>query len=866
MSLKQFPSHGTFSKESDERAAAEKRQQLAARGQQHEDDPYHGHGPRLTAAVFNVEQAWDMLDEKKQHLQVESEDTSGMDQMNRNEAARVAAAAGVKIDNTMTVGQAVQIYSRQKFHEIRFYLFYIAYITSVFILRADNLQSNSVFRTLRNSVAERPFAFRNSTMIFREVSSHEHFWEYLEHGVPEQLFSNVGGYDPGTFELVSHDGSTGMLYVSKYNMMVQPVRIRQLRVAQEQIRESDSCEVNLKMSETVTTCWPVYAPEQESALPWVGQDGSELGFQGADALQTSMHTRGTAFNYGGGGHVIDIPLASTRAQVQTLLANLRRVRWTDSATRAVFIDSAFYNAVGNVFCSVRVVFEFLPYGDVRPTLSIRVFKGPLVTVGDHVLFYLDWFGVFFIFVFLFHDCYKVSQIGPLVHFRSGWSWLNVVLYAFTVPMLVLKATYLTDPAMVALSTEAAGADLPTEVLDLDALGAQYAVIMCVQGFVILCSWLKLIEYTKYVSASMHLLLHSIGACAYECGVWFLMLFVIINAYGQAFYLSFGPDIDGFDDIGEALSTITVWVFGKVDFQKVLSSDQLIASLLFVSFQIVYSVVMANMFIVILIRSYTVIKKANFDDPIAAEIRRKVRRQTSRIRELLLGCMPTLSFASGEEFDEYALREAAEEDLQHAAAGADEGGAGIVELQRMVRLLDLLCTDVRVVSDRAHELFKTQARINDEGLGGIILSSKARKARAAERSHSLHPPSPAGAAPRPPLRAWQHAGVALTRSRRRAVEGSASRAQTAAGRARSPAGSCGAGGGAAVDVSGAQFGRPGSALSASESVSGLTASWMPAGWGMGEDRRSVPSRSRQHRPRAQGRGGALQAWGEEDTPL
>ena len=301
MSLKQFPSHGTFSKEADERAAAEKRQQLAARGQQHEDDPYHGHGPRLTAAVFNVEQAWDMLDEKKQHLQVESEDTSGMDQMNRNEAARVAAAAGVKIDNTMTVGQAVQIYSRQKFHEIRFYLFYIAYITSVFILRADNLQSNSVFRTLRNSVAERPFAFRNSTMIFREVSSHEHFWEYLEHGVPEQLFSNVGGYDPGTFELVSHDGSTGMLYVSKYNMMVQPVRIRQLRVAQEQIRESDSCEVNLKMSETVTTCWPVYAPEQESALPWVGQDGSELGFQGADALQTSMHTRGTAFNYGGGG-------------------------------------------------------------------------------------------------------------------------------------------------------------------------------------------------------------------------------------------------------------------------------------------------------------------------------------------------------------------------------------------------------------------------------------------------------------------------------------------------------------------------------------------------------------------------------------
>ncbi|KAJ1492152.1 hypothetical protein T484DRAFT_1771984 [Baffinella frigidus] len=162
-----------------------------------------------------------------------------------------------------------------------------------------------------------------------------------------------------------------------------------------------------------------------------------------------------------------------------------------------------------------------------------------------------------------------------------------------------------------------------QVLDLERLGAKYAEVHCVQGFVLLLSWLKLLEYSKYMSAGMQLLVHSIASCAWECGVWFFMLVVIVNAYGQAFYLAFGPDIAGFNafylafgpdiagfnDIYESLSTICIWLFAVVDFQKVLSSDQLIASLLFVSFQAVYSVIMVNMFIVILIRSYHNLKKA-----------------------------------------------------------------------------------------------------------------------------------------------------------------------------------------------------------------------------------------------------------------
>ena len=42
--------------------------------------------------------------------------------------------------------------------------------------------------------------------------------------------------------------------------------------------------------------------------------------------------------------------------------------------KQVMIDSGIYNGIAQSFCSVRLVFEFLPYGDVRPSFSIRVFK------------------------------------------------------------------------------------------------------------------------------------------------------------------------------------------------------------------------------------------------------------------------------------------------------------------------------------------------------------------------------------------------------------------------------------------------------------------------------------------------------------
>jgi len=85
MSLKQFPSHGKFSLESDLRH--EIKDPVAFR-----DIP-----PRLKADVFDVNKSWRMMREKKKVVDSENVAVAGFKNMTRTDAARIAAAAGLSI-------------------------------------------------------------------------------------------------------------------------------------------------------------------------------------------------------------------------------------------------------------------------------------------------------------------------------------------------------------------------------------------------------------------------------------------------------------------------------------------------------------------------------------------------------------------------------------------------------------------------------------------------------------------------------------------------------------------------------------------------------------------------------------------------
>jgi hypothetical protein len=72
----------------------------------------------------------------------------------------------------------------------------------------------------------------------------------------------------------------------------------------------------------------------------------------------------------------------------------------------------------------------------------------------------------------------------------------------------------------------------------------------------------------------------------------------------------------------------------VDYSEIVRSDEFIAGWLFASFQLTYTIILLNMFLVILMRSYTDSSSRGNVDVIAAEVRKVMTQQLIRMREFI----------------------------------------------------------------------------------------------------------------------------------------------------------------------------------------------------------------------------------------
>ena len=571
MSLKQFPSHGKFSLESDRRLQIK--------------DPaaYNAIPPRLSATVFDVNRSWKLMREKKKVVESQNIALPGFKSMSKNDAARIAQSAGVRVTADFSIEQAVADFGRMKLRELYAYVVFLALFTTVTYLTRDFYTGNMIYNTARNAIINVRFDTPERHKNFREISQTEDFWDYLNLGMSQYLLRD--GYDKETLQpSEADDRQMGLLYVLRYNQLIQPNRIRQVRVTQQTGLE---CEANINIIEKFNECSPTYKEKYLDKTTYKGVDDAVIPYRSGADLHTDAFGRSATSTYDGGGYVIDLPLLMSSSDVLSTFSKLKSGRWVDKHTRAVMIDMVTYNPTNSFYLSVRLCFEFLPYGDVRPSYSFRIFKGDVIPseIVQMILYILDLAAFCMIFLHVLVDLYRIFNMGIRVHFRSNpYNTMNLLIYAIAIYVFVKKFEYLALPAVRALNEK--GASSPwTDVYDYESVGWYYNEIECLTGYIALLCWLKLLDYLKYISKRMAALVETIARCTYECSVWFFMLGVIVIAYSQAFYLAFGPEIQGFDDFQKSMGTMMIWIFDVVDYSQVLSTDQFLASFLFLSFQV-----------------------------------------------------------------------------------------------------------------------------------------------------------------------------------------------------------------------------------------------------------------------------------------
>jgi hypothetical protein len=525
----------------------------------------------MNAVLFDPIRAWNVINKRKEEMH-ERVDVGGFGTVGRNAAEQIANAAGIRITKGFSILKAVDVFRRSKFREMRAYAIFLLLFTVSTYYHRDFGQGNLLRSSFRTVLLNTKYLASESQQFisFQDIDTVDDFWDYFKYGLVSSLFLSGEISIDSNFSNSYH----GLQYVMKYNRIIQPLRIRQLRVNSLRV-ESCDVAVDMVVAGVDFRCWPSYSEQNENRSAIQGfPAGKFIQYSSSEVLKTDPYGKGATATYGGGGFVLDIPMGSSKESVIELLDYLKQEHWVDLASRAVFIDLCLYNPSTQFFTSVRLLFEFLPYGDVRSSNSILVMKGSMLpnNFEDSVLYYMDIAVYSLLVLFVFWDIKRVTNVGWL-HLQSVWNWVSVLNYTIFTYTFVEKLLYLNLEPVRAFANMLTSDGTMQEVYDFHMVGERYKFISVLIGFSAFLCWIRILSYFRYFDRDLSLLVSTIGNCAKDTYAWFLTMAIVIFAYAQAFFLAFGPEVDGFDTIGQSLGTLCQWLFHRVNTNDIIGIDQ-----------------------------------------------------------------------------------------------------------------------------------------------------------------------------------------------------------------------------------------------------------------------------------------------------
>ncbi|KAG3088031.1 hypothetical protein PI124_g17961 [Phytophthora idaei] len=216
--------------------------------------------------------------------------------------------------------------------------------------------SSDLVFAVRRAVVDTPWADTSSldstTKTLHDVNSIADVWDFLQGPAQNALFQDTW-YNGDSF---ADDVDSQIGIVDRANLLLGGVELRLLRVG------PTLCNFGLPDQENDKKwCYPHYSKSTErrsavSRLPYF-----EDTWSAAPTNEYEVY-RGTLAAYPGSGYRRFLP--RLRANVTTdcdsrcELAKLRRGRWLDESSRALFVRFNLYNAPLDLHCVVQILFEF----------------------------------------------------------------------------------------------------------------------------------------------------------------------------------------------------------------------------------------------------------------------------------------------------------------------------------------------------------------------------------------------------------------------------------------------------------------------------------------------------------------------------
>ncbi|KAL4099222.1 hypothetical protein PRIC1_007030 [Phytophthora ramorum] len=233
-------------------------------------------------------------------------------------------------------------------------------LNSAFSLYGQH-SSDLVF-AVRRAVVDTPWRASSPTEIpmttLRDVHSVSDVWSFLQGPVQTSLFQDTW-YNGDNF---TNDVDSQLGVVDRTNLLLGGVELRLVRVG-----PTTSCSFGLPehQQDDLKWCYPQYSVSAERKIPVSHLPYFEDTWSAAPTKSAYEVYQGSLAAYPGSGYRRFLPRLSLNATADTNscdsrceLAKLRRGRWLDEGSRALFVRFNLYNAAFDLHCAVQFLFEF----------------------------------------------------------------------------------------------------------------------------------------------------------------------------------------------------------------------------------------------------------------------------------------------------------------------------------------------------------------------------------------------------------------------------------------------------------------------------------------------------------------------------
>ncbi|XP_078661576.1 polycystin-1-like protein 2 [Branchiostoma floridae x Branchiostoma belcheri] len=451
----------------------------------------------------------------------------------------------------MRVRRFVEISMRKALYEFAFYFLFVL----VLVVIANGPRDTGMFHMtqhLRRTVDD------GGDHSFTNVDDAQSLWNFVRYTLSPALYGNQwyndGNREPGGF------------MADKTSYVVGPVRIRQLRVA-----EDPSCETAGPVQHIFKDCTNAYSHSSHDSssygMGWseTPDDNSSLLVQNETNPWIYRHSPdipvvGTHATYWDGGYFVTVT-NTTPAAVLATVAQLEPSGWIDRYTRAVFIEMTVYNPHANLFSVVNLLTEFTAMGKAYPRVDITTvrlyrFQTPWawVVVGFQ--------GVFIIFTlyFVFRELDLILKLRSL-YLKTFWGCveLSLALLSLAEVGVMLYTLYIILEFQSKQGTNTESAERPFEKYRRAAYWDQ--INTYVLGCLVCVGTLKLLHLLRF---NKHVVLgaDAMKKAAGPLSGFFFIFTIVFVAFATFAFLVFGSTEEGFSPFVATVETMFTLLLGK----------------------------------------------------------------------------------------------------------------------------------------------------------------------------------------------------------------------------------------------------------------------------------------------------------------